>query len=128
MFNVNGKEKQLVEALNIKVENVDEFLKRMSGFLNGRKVISKRNISDSLFILHEIQKREKEIEAKRLKTLTKNPLLLKYEKKILELYKYEKLGYVRISKYLLINHSVKISKSTIARFLKDSEVIPYGKS
>lgn len=118
MFKQNGNEKQLVKALNIKVENLDEFLKRISGFLNGRKVISKRNIADALFILQDIQKRESDIEKKRIIAIIRNPLTLKYNTKIIELYK-AGYGYVRISKALKIDHNVDMSKSTVARFIKE---------
>lgn len=118
MFKQNGNEKKLVKALNIKVENLDEFLKRMSGFLNGRKVISKRNIADALFILQDIQKRESDIEKTRIRAIIRNPLTLKYNTKIIELYK-AGYGYVRISKALKIDHNVDMSKSTVARFIKE---------
>lgn len=118
MFKKNGNEKKLVKALNIKVENLDEFLKRMSGFLNGRKVISKRNIADALFILQDIQKRESDIEKAKIIAIIRNPLTLKYNTKIIELYK-AGYGYVRISKALKIDHNVDMSKSTVARFIKE---------
>lgn len=118
MFKKNGSEKKLAKSLDIQVENLDEFLKRMSGFLNGRKVISKRNIADALFILQDIQKRESDIEIKRISTIIRNPLALKYNTKIMELYK-AGYGYVRISKALKIDHNVDISKSTVARIIKD---------
>ena len=118
MFKKNGNEEKLVKALNIKVENLDEFLKRMSGFLNGRKVISKRNIADALFILQDIQKRESDIEKTKIIAIIRNPLTLKYNTKIIELYK-AGYGYVRISKALKIDHNVDMSKSTVARFIKE---------
>ncbi len=125
MFKENGNEKQLAEALNIKVENVDELLKRMSGFLVGRKIISKRNLADSLFILIEIQRREKEKEIIKMKVIIRNPTILKYNTKIIELYQ-AGYGYVRISKILKTDHNIKISKSTIARFIKDYGVSRNG--
>ncbi len=121
MFNKNGNEKQLSEALHIKVENTDEFLKRFSGFLSGRKIISKRNISDAFFILQEIQRREQEEEIKQLRAVIKNPILLKYKDKIIELYK-AKYGYVRIVRILRIDHNISISASTISRFIKQQGV------
>jgi len=117
MFKKNGNEKKLAEALNINLDNLDEFLKRMSGFLNNRKIISKRNIADSLFILQEMQKREQEEDIKKMRQVIRNPLLMKYKTKIIELYK-AGYGYVRISKTLKIDHNVDISKSTIERFIK----------
>ncbi len=118
MFKKNGSEKKLAKSLDIQVENLDEFLKRMSGFLNGRKVISKRNIADALFILQDIQKRESDIAIKRISAIIRNPLTLKYNTKMMELYQ-AGYGYVRISKALKIDHNVDISKSTVARFIKE---------
>jgi len=118
MFKKNGSEKKLAQSLNIQVENVNEFLKRMSGFLNGRKVISKRNIADALFILQDIQKKESDIASKRISAIIRNPLTLKYNTKMMELYQ-AGYGYVRISKALKIDHNVDISKSTVARFIKE---------
>ena len=118
MFKKNGSEKKLAQSLNIQVENLDEFLKRMSGFLNGRKVISKRNIADALFILQDIQKKESDIASKRISAIIRNPLTLKYNTKMMELYQ-AGYGYVRISKALKIDHNVDISKSTVARFIKE---------
>ncbi|MCB4766582.1 MAG: hypothetical protein LGB66_05300 [Sulfurovum sp.] len=125
MFNTNGNEKQLAESLHIKIENVEEFLKRMAGFLNGRKIISKRNIADAFFILQEMQQKEQAEEIKQLRAAIKNPILLKYKEKIIELYK-SGYGYVRISKILKVDHNVTISKSTIERFIKKQEVKKYG--
>jgi len=121
MFKENGSERQLAEVLHIKVENLEEFLKRMAGFLHSRKVISKRNLADSFFILEEIQKKEKEEEARQLRTVITNPIVLKYKTKIEELYK-AGYGYVRISKILKIDHNVSISKSTIERFIKNNGI------
>lgn len=121
MFNKNGNEKQLSETLHIKVKNVEEFLKRMAGFLHGRKVISKRNLADAFFILEEIQKKEKEEEIQQLRSTIKNPILLKYKEKIIDLYK-NGYGYVRISKILKVDHNATISKSTIERFIKKQKV------
>lgn len=125
MFKKNGSEKKLAKSLDIQVENLDEFLKRMSGFLNGRKVISKRNIADSLFILQDIQKRESDIEIKRISAIIRNPLTLKYNTKMMELYQ-AGYGYVRISKALKIDHNVDISKSTVARFIKEYGITRNG--
>lgn len=127
MFKKYGNEKALSEALNISEDNLDEYLKRTVGFLAGRNVsnISKRTLADSFFILTEIQKRESEKEAKRLKTLTKNPLLLKYEKTIIDLYR-QGFGYVRISRALKVDHNANISKSTIERFIKNSGITRNG--
>ena len=125
MFKKNGNEKQLADSLHIKVENLEEFLKRMSGFLNSRKVISKRNIADALFVLKEIQEREKEEDIQARLQVTRNPLLAKYKTKIIELYQ-AGYGYVRISKALKIDHNVDISKSTIERFIKKNGVSRNG--
>ncbi len=125
MFKKNGSEKKLAKSLDIQVENLDEFLKRMSGFLNDRKVISKRNIADALFILQDIQKRESDIEIKRISAIIRNPLTLKYNTKMMELYQ-AGYGYVRISKALKIDHNVDISKSTVARFIKEYGITRNG--
>ena len=125
MFNQNGNKKQLAESLHIKVENVEEFLKRMAGFLHGRKVISKRNLSDAFFILQEIQQKEQEEEIRQLRSVIKNPILLKYKEKIIDLYRSGQ-GYVRICKVLKLDHGVTISKSSIARFIKQQGVQRHG--
>jgi len=121
MFKSNGNEKELAEALHIKEENIEEFLKRMAGFLHGRKVISKRNLADAFFILSEIQKKEKEEEIRQLRTVIKNPIVLKYRTKIEELYG-AGYGYVRISKILKLDHNISISKSTIERFITNNGI------
>lgn len=121
MFKSNGNEKKLSILLSMEEKNIDELLKRMSGFLTKRKIISKRNISDAFFVLEEIKKREFEEQAKRLKLISKNPVLLKYEKEIIEFYK-KGHGFQSISKQLKSNHNVSISKSTIYRFIKNLEI------
>ena len=119
MFKSNGNEKKLSVLLSMEEKNIDELLKRMSGFLTKRKIISKRNIADAFFVLEEIKEREFEEQAKRLKLISKNPVLLKYEKEIIELYK-KGHGFQSISNQLKSSHAASgsVSKSTIYRFIK----------
>lgn len=121
MFKSNGNEKKLSILLSMEEKNIDELLKRMSGFLTKRKIISKRNIADAFFILEEIREKEFEEQAKRLKLISKNPILLKYEKEIIELYK-KGHGSQSISNQLKNLHLVSISKSSIYRFLKSLNI------
>ncbi len=121
MFKANGSEKKLAQLLEINDENVDELLKRMSGFLSQRKVISKRNLADSFFVLEDIKIREAELRSKRTKIVLKNPVLLKYEETIVNLYK-QGHGYLSISNQLKARHNASLSRSSIFRYIKKMEI------
>lgn len=121
MFKTNGSEKKLAQLLEINDKNVNELLKRMSGFLSQRKVISKRNLADSFFVLEDIKIREAELRNKRSKIVLKNPILLKYEETIINLYK-QGHGYLSISNQLKSRHNASVSKSTIFRYIKKMEI------
>ena len=124
MFSDN-KRKRYMSLLDLEEEELTLFLKRYNYYLKSKKEISPNIILNGFFILDNIRiKRDKET-ALKAKYRSRNKYIIKYRDEILELYQ-NGFGYVRISKQLYINHKIKLSKSTIERFIKDNGITRDG--
>jgi len=121
--------KSLKNLLGIKEEkNAVLFLARLEGWIkaNGSTKISlAKGINAILRDIHNKEiKKAQELKKINLEGI-KNPILLKYSQKILEL-KEKGLGARKIEKYLFEMHRVKISYSSIYRFLKQQKEVENG--
>ena len=117
-----------MRLLGLDEDELTQFLKRYNYYLKSKKEISPNILLNGFFILADIRlAKDKEI-ALRTKYKSKNQYITKYREEILNLYQINKFGYVRISKQLYINHKVKVSKSTIERFIKDNGITRNGQS
>jgi len=123
MFN----EQQLVKLqklLNLKETNSAKgFLVRLSNFLKQNNVNQSTLTKGILIILEDLHKQEA-IKAKKVKKINldnvKNPVILKYANKILELSS-KGLGVRKIEKYLKTTHNARVSYVTIYNFLKNQK-------
>jgi hypothetical protein len=127
MFSENKRIKYM-RLLGLDEDELVSFLKRYNYYLKSKKEISPNIILNGFFILDDIRIKKDKEKALRAKYKTKNQYITKYRNEILELYQVNKFGYVRISKQLYINHKIKVSKSTIERFIKDNGITKDGES
>ena len=118
---LNNKKKKYSDLLNLSEEDFEEFLKRYSYFLKGQNQITKKSVENGLFILDNILEKRKKIQEQEKKYFTKNIIIMKYKEKIVDLYEHG-FGYLKIVKYLEKNHNEKISKDTIANFIKQNGI------
>ena len=124
MFTEN-KRKKYERLLGLDDNELKSFLKRYSYYLKGQDELSPNAILNGFFILANIRDEKDKTEALKAKYKSKNKYIIKYRDKIIELYK-NGFGYVRISKQLEVNHKVKVSKSSIERFIKTNEITRNG--
>lgn len=107
------------KVLNLNVEEIEEYAKRVKGHLNkcllNNECITTNMIIQSVFIIQDIQNKKLEKQAKELQV--KNPVLRKYQKDIKDLSALG-MGSTRISKELKTKFKVNLSSSSIYRFLK----------
>jgi IS30 family transposase len=105
------------KILGLNTDEVQELARRMAGHLKkcGVHNVTKNQVIQALFIIKDIQDKQREERAKELHI--KNPLLRKYQKEIKELSELG-LGAQRISKELKTKYKINLSSSTIYRFLK----------
>lgn len=116
-----------MRLLDLEDEELTLFLKRYNYYLKSKKEISPNIILNGLFILDDIRtKRDKE-KALRAKYKSRNKYIIRYRDEILELYQ-NGFGFTRISKQLEVNHKVKVSKSSIYRFIKTNGITRDGQS
>jgi len=127
MFSENKRIKYM-RLLGLDEDELVSFLKRYNYYLKSKKEISPNIILNGLFILANIRDAKDKKIALIAKYKSKNPYIIKYREEILNLYQLNGFGYVRISKQLYINHKVKVSKSTIERFIKDNGITRNGQS
>ena len=120
MFNEN-KRKKYERLLGLDEDELKLFLKRYTYYLKSKKELSPNMVLNGFFILDDIRMEKDKIDALRAKYKSKNKYIIKYRDEIIELYK-NGLGYVRISKQLEVNHKVKVSKSSIERFIKTNGI------
>ena len=113
--------KSLKKLLAFKEEqSVLRFLARLSGWISSKPLTQKSLLNALNTILKDLHRAEAENAQKALKinlNSIKNPLLKKYASEILELH-LSGHGVRAIEKTLKLKHNVKISYSTIHRFLK----------
>lgn len=124
MFSKN-KRKKYERLLGLDEDELKSFLKRYSYYLKSQDELSPNAILNGFFILASIRDEKDKIEALKAKYKSKNKYIIKYRDEIIDLYK-NGLGYVRISKQLEVNHRVKVSKSSIERFIKTNEIMRDG--
>ena len=127
MFSENKRIKYM-RLLGLDEDELVSFLKRYNYYLKSKKELSPNILLNGLFILDDIRTKKDKEKALRAKYKTKNQYITKYRNEILELYQVNKFGYVRIAKQLYLNHKVKVSKSTISRFIKDNRITQNGES
>jgi transcription termination factor Rho len=120
MFTEN-KRKKYERLLGLDDNELKSFLKRYSYYLKGQDELSPNAILNGFFILANIRDEKDKTEALKAKYKSKNKYIIKYRDEIIELYK-NGFGYVRISKQLDVNHKVKVSKSSIERFIKNNGI------
>ena len=111
---------------NLTDSELEEFIKRYTYYLkskmkNTSNELSKNLVLNGFFILSNILKTKNDKIAIEFKYKSSNNKIIKYSQEIETLYK-QNLGYVRISNSLLLNHKVKISKSSIYRFIKENGI------
>jgi len=124
MFSDN-KRKRYMRLLDLEEEELTLFLKRYNYYLKSKKEISPNIILNGFFILDDIRiKRDKET-ALKAKYRSRNGLIIRYRDEILELYK-QGFGFTRISKQLEINHKVKVSRSSLYRFITANAITRDG--
>jgi len=110
-----------MRLLGLEDEELTQFLKRYTYYLKSKKEISPNIILNGLFILDDLRtKRDKE-KALRAKYKSRNKYIIRYRDEILELYD-NNFGMSRISNQIEVNHKVKISKSSIYRFIKSNNI------
>ncbi len=118
MFN-ETKIKQLSQLIDLDdLELLEIGLKKQSSYLG----INSTYLLKSFIVLVELKR---EYENKKLEIdnyHTKNLKIQKYKSEIIELYTKEKFGYLKISKYLMLNHKCSISKSSIENFIKKNGI------
>ena len=120
MFSKN-KRKRYMRLLDLEEEELTLFLKRYNYYLKSKKEISPNIILNGFFILDDIRtKRDKE-KALRAKYRSRNKYIIRYRDEILELYQ-QGFGFTRIAKQLEVNHRVKISRSSLYRFIKSNNI------
>ena len=120
MFSEN-KRKRYMRLLDLEEEELTLFLKRYNYYLKSKKEISPNIILNGFFILDDMRtKRDKE-KALRAKYRSRNKYIIKYRDEILKLYQ-EGFGFTRISKQLEVNHKIKVSRSSLYRFIKSNNI------
>lgn len=117
-----------MKLLGLDEDELVSFLKRYNYYLKSKKEISPNILLNGFFILSDIRAtKDRELALKCLYR-SKNQYIIKYRDEILELYQVKKFGYVRIAKQLYLNHKIKVSKSTISRFIKNNGITQDGES
>jgi len=120
MFSEN-KRKRYMRLLDLEEDELTLFLKRYNYYLKSKKEISPNIILNGFFILDDIRtKRDKE-KALRAKYTSRNKYIIKYREEILELYQ-QGFGFTRIAKQLEVNHKIKISRSSLYRYIKKNNI------
>ena len=111
--------------LNLSVDEFDNFAYRMIKHLAKKEILTKNQFIQGFFILDDILK--KRMEEKRIYNFEniKNILVKKYAAKII-FFRDEGLGSQRIEKALWENHRVKISRSTIQKFINLNKNLDHG--
>ncbi len=111
--------------LNLSVDEFDNFAYRMIKHLTKKEVITKNQFIQGFFIMEDILK--KKAEEKRIYNFgnIKSILIKKYADKIIA-WRDQGLGSQRIEKSLWENHRVKISRSTIQKFINQNKNLDHG--
>ena len=110
-----------MRLLDLEDGELTQFLKRYSYYLKSKKEISPNILLNGFFILDDIQTKRDKQKALRAKYRSRNKYIIRYRDEILELYN-NGFGMARISKQLEVNHKIKVSKSSIYRFIKENNI------
>ena len=118
MFN-NTKIKQLSQLLDIEdIKLLEVGLKKQAKYLK----VNSTYLLKSYIVMYEQKKTEQKNSTEIDKYTSRNLLINKYKNTILNLYKNEEYGYLKISKYLSLHHNVSVSKSSIENFIKSNNI------
>jgi len=109
------------KLLDLTVEELNQFMKRYKNYLLSKEEITKNVLINGLFILEEITTEKWLEEANKIKYRTKNLIILKYMDEITKLYE-QGMGTVKISNHIFLNHKVKLSKSSLDRFISSNNI------
>ena len=120
MFSEN-KRKRYMRLLDLEEEELSLFLKRYNYYLKSKKELSPNIILNGLFILDDIRTKREKQKALKAKYKSRNKYIIKYRDEILELYQ-QGLGFTRISKQLEVNHKIKVSRSSLYRYIKINNI------
>ena len=117
----NTKIKKLAKNISLSEEQTVSMLLKQAKYLK----VEGNLLLKSYVILDELKTEANEKQAQELKEKsrykTKNLIIAKYMDVIIKLYQ-EGTGAINISKYLMLNHKVTISRSAIDNFIKTNEV------
>jgi hypothetical protein len=103
------KEKD-IEVLEAGIIRQAKYLKLSSSFL-----------LKSFIVLIDLKKQVEADEVKIDRYTTKNLIIAKYKEEIINLY-LDGAGYLKISNAIYLNHSARISKSSIENFIKQNNI------
>ena len=120
MFSEN-KRKRYMRLLDLEEEELSLFLKRYNYYLKSKKELSPNIILNGFFILDDIRTKREKQKALRAKYKSRNKYIIRYRDEILELYQ-RGFGFTRISKQLEVNHKIKISRSSLYRYIKINDI------
>lgn len=117
----NTKIKKLAKNISLSEEQTVSMLLKQAKYLK----VEGNLLLKSYIVLDELKTEANEKQAQELKEKsrykTKNLIIAKYMDVIIKLYQ-EGTGAINISKYLMLNHKVTISRSAIDNFIKTNEV------
>ncbi len=107
------------KVLNLSIEEVEEYARRVKGHLNKcmieSDILTINQIIQSVFVIKDLH--DKQEERKSVELQVKNRVIRKYQHDI-KLLNHNGLGASRISKELKIKYNTNVSASTIYRYLK----------
>ena len=109
------------KLLGLTIEELNYFIKRYKSYLLSKEEITKNVLINGLFILEEITT-EKWVEESAKKIYkSKNLIIHKYMEEIIKLYE-QGMGTIKISNHIYLNHKVRISKSSLDRFISSNNI------
>lgn len=118
MFN-EVKIKRLSLLLSIEdTELLQSALKRQAKYMK----VSSTLLLNSYITMIDVKKEYELNKLQVQKYKTKNLVIQKYKSSICELYLISGMGYLKISKFLYLNHNAKVSKSSIENFIKQNKI------
>ncbi len=109
------------KLLGLTVEELNSFMKRYKNYLLSKEEITKNVLINGLFILEEITTDKWVEEANKKTYKSKNLIIHKYMDEIIELYE-QGIGTIKVSNHIYLNHKVKISKSSLDRFISSNGI------
>lgn len=107
--------------LGLTVAELNFFMKRYKNYLLSKEEITKNVLINGLFILEEITTDKWAEEANKKIYKSKNLIIHKYMDEVIKLYK-SGIGTIKISNHIYLNHKVKISKSSLDRFISSNNI------